>query len=72
MEILRQDDKIIPEWRFKKEQTPIYKKLNNPKTIKQIARGKINIDDKELEKRLAEKMINPYFLWRNYENRLQN
>ena len=36
-------------------------KVYNPKTLKQIAREKINLDDKELDKELAKKMINPYF-----------
>ena len=51
---------IIPEWLFKQEQTPIKKKIQkvyNPKTLKQIAREKIKLDDKEL----AKMMINPYY-----------
>ena len=48
---------IIPEWLFKEEQTPIkkqIKKVYNPKTLKQIARQNIKINDKKLEKELAE------------------
>ena len=51
---------IIPEWFFKEEQTPIKKKIQkvyNPKTLKQIAREKIRLDDKKL----AKMMINPYY-----------
>ena len=51
---------IIPEWLFKQEQTPIRKKLKkvcNSKTLKQSAREKIKLDDKELTKM----MINPYY-----------
>ena len=55
---------IIPEWLFKEEQVPIkkqIKKVNNPKTLKQIARENIKLNDKELDKDLAKKMINPYY-----------
>ena len=51
---------IIPEWFFKEEITPIKKKIQkvyNPKTLKQIAREKIKLDDKEL----AKIRINPYY-----------
>ena len=51
---------IIPDWFFKEEKTPFRKKLQkvyNPKTLKQLAREKIKLDDKEL----AKMMINPYY-----------
>ena len=51
---------IIPEWFFKEEKTPIKKKIQkvyDPKTLKQLAREKIKLDDKEL----AKIMINPYY-----------
>ena len=51
---------IIPEWFFKEEKTPIKKKIQkvyNPKTLKQLAREKFKLDDKEL----AKMMINPYY-----------
>ena len=51
---------IIPEWFFKEEKSPIKKKIQkvyNPKTLKQLAREKIKLDDKEV----AKMMINPYF-----------
>ena len=50
---------IIPDWLFKKERSPNKKKIQkvfNPKTLKQLAREKNKLDDKEL----AEMMINPY------------
>ena len=37
------------------------KKIYNPKSIKQIARNNIRLDDKQLNKKLAKKMPNPYF-----------
>ena len=51
---------IIPDWLFKEERSPIRKKIQkvyNPKTLKQLAREKIKLDDKEL----AKMMINPYY-----------
>ena len=50
----------IPERLFKQEQTLIRKKIQkeyNSKTLKQIAREKTKLDDKELDKM----MINPYY-----------
>ena len=59
-EIVIQNEMIIPEWFFKEEKAPIKKKIQkvyNPKTLKQLAREKIKLDDKEL----AKIMINPYY-----------
>ena len=59
LENLKQNDLIIPEWLFKQERAPIKKKIRkvyNPKTLKQLTREKIKLDDKEL----AKMMINPY------------
>ena len=55
---------IIPEWLFKEKQAAIknkIKKVYNPKPLKQIARENIKLNDNELDKELAKKMINPYF-----------
>ena len=51
---------IIADWLFKEERSPIkekIQKLYNPKTLKQLAREKFKLDDKEL----AKMMINPYY-----------
>ena len=51
---------IIPDWLFKEERSPIKKKIQkvyNPKTLKQLSREKIKLDDKEL----AKMMIIPYY-----------
>ena len=69
---IRQNEIIIPEWLFKQEQTPLKKKIQkvyNPKTLKQLAREKIKLDDKEL----AKMMINTYYFTnKNFTNRIQN
>ena len=63
---------IITEWLFKEERTPIKKKIQkiyNPKTLKQLAREKIKLDDKKL----AKMMINPfYFIDENLKNGFKN
>ena len=59
---------IIPEWFFKEEQPHFKKKVQkvyNPKTLKQLAREKTKLDDKEL----AKMMINQYyFINENIQN----
>ena len=60
LENIKQNDMIIPEWFFIEEKTPNknkIKKVYNPKTLKQLAREKIKLGDKEL----AKHMINPYY-----------
>ena len=60
MENVEQNEMIIPAWFFKEEKTPIKKKIQkvyNPKTLKQLARGKIYLDDKNI----AKIMNNPYY-----------
>ena len=64
LESIKQNEMIIPEWLFKQEQTPNknkVKKVYNPKTLKQIARENIKMNDKKLDKELAKKMFNPYY-----------
>ena len=52
---------IIPEWLFKEPVENKIKKLYNPKSLKQLARDNIRLDDKQLNKELAKKMLNPYY-----------
>ena len=64
IENIKQNELIIPEWLFKEEQTPIKKKIQkvfNPKSLKQIARENIKMNDKEIDEEIAKKMINPYY-----------
>ena len=60
LENMIQNEMIITERFFKEEKAPIKKKIQkvyNPKTLKQLAREKIKLDDKEL----AKMMISPYY-----------
>ena len=52
---------IIPEWLFREPIENKIKKIYNPVSLKKLARNKINLDDKQLKKELAKKMINLYY-----------
>ena len=59
---------LLPEWLF---QEPIESKINkiyNPKSIKRTARENIKLDDKQINKELARKMIILYY----FTDRKQN
>ena len=61
LEKIKQNEINIPEWLFKEERSPIRKKIQKvyiPKTLKQIAREKIELD----YRKLAKMMINPYYI----------
>ena len=61
LEKIKQDEMIIPEWLFKEPIENKIEKMYNPKPLKQLARNNIKLDDKQLNKELAKKMINPYY-----------
>ena len=52
---------IIPEWLFQEAIGNKIKKLYKPKPLIQIARDNNKLDGNQLNKELAEKMINPYY-----------
>ena len=52
---------IKPEWLFKEPIGSKIKNIYNPNPLRQIVRDFIKLDDKQLEKELAKKMINPYY-----------
>ena len=57
---------IIPKWLSKEHIENKIRKIYNHKSLKQVARDDIKLDDKQLKKELAKKMINPYyFTYRN-------
>ena len=61
IENMRQNEKIIPEWLFQEPVENKIKKIYIPRSLKQIARDNIRLDDKQLNKELAKKVINPYY-----------
>ena len=52
---------IIPEWLFQEPIENNINKIYNPKSLKQLARNNFKLDDKQLNKELARKKINPYY-----------
>ena len=61
MENIKQNEMIIPEWLFQELVVNRIRKIYNPKPLRQIARDNIRLDDKQLNKELARKMINPFY-----------
>ena len=61
LENLKQNEMIIPEWLFREPVENKINKIYNPKSLKQLARNNIKLDDKQLNKELARRMINPYY-----------
>ena len=61
LDILKQIEMIIPEWFFKEPVEIKSNKIFNPKSLIQIARDNIRLDDKQLNKELAKKKLNLYF-----------
>ena len=52
---------IIPEWLFKESTEINIKKIYDPKSSRQLAKEKIRLDDKQLNRELAKKVISPYY-----------
>ena len=61
LENITQNEMIIPEWLFRESIENKIEKLYNPKSLKELARNNIKLDDRQLNKELAKKMINPYY-----------
>ena len=61
IENMKQNEMIIPEWLYQEPVENKYNKTYNPKSLKQLARNNIKLDDKQLNKELAKKMLNPYY-----------
>ena len=61
IENMKENEMIIPEWLFQEPVENKIHKIYNPKSLKQLARNNIKLDDKQLNKELAKKMPNPYY-----------
>ena len=55
----KQNEMIILVWLFQEPFENKIKKIYHPKSLKQLARNNIKLDDKQLNKKLAKKIINP-------------
>ena len=54
---------IIPEWLFEEPIQNKIKKIYKPKQLTQKAKENIKLDDKQLNKDLANRMLNPYYFF---------
>ena len=61
IERMKQNEKIIPEWLFQEPIENNIRKVYNTKSLKQLARNHIRLDDKQIKKELARKKPNPYY-----------
>ena len=61
LEIIKQNEMILREWLFEEPIENKFRKMYNPKSLKQLARDNIKLDDTQLNKELARKMINLYY-----------
>ena len=61
LENIKHNELIIPDWLFREPVENKINKIYNPKSLKQIARNNIRLNDKQLNKELAKKMINSYY-----------
>ena len=61
LENMKQNEMIIPEWLFQQSVVNRINKIYTPEPLRQTARDNIKLDDKQLNKELARKMLNPYF-----------
>ena len=57
----KHEEVIITEWLFQEPVESKIEKIYNPKSLKQIARDNFKIDDKQLNKELADKMNDVYY-----------
>ena len=61
LDIEKQNELIMPEGLFKEPIESKIKNVYNPKSKKQIAIENIKLDDKQLNKERAKRMVNPYY-----------
>ena len=61
IENMKKKEMIITEWLFQEPIENKVNRINNPHSLKQLAQDNIRLDDKQLNKKLARKMINPFF-----------
>ena len=62
LENIKRNEMNIPEWLFQEPDENKIKKIYTPKSLKQLERDNIRLDDKQLNKVFSQKMINPYYL----------
>ena len=61
IENMKKNETIRPERLFQKTVENKINKIYNPISLRQLARDNIRLNDRQLDKVLAKKMINPYY-----------
>ena len=61
VENLKQNEMVIPEWLFQEPIENKIRKIYNPKSLRQLTRDNIRLDDRQLNGKFARRMINPYY-----------
>ena len=61
LENKNQNELVLPKWLLQEPIENKVKNIYNPKSLKQLAKENIKVDQKQLNKELAKKMINPYY-----------
>ena len=61
IEIMKQNEMNIPGGLFSEPIENEINKIYNPKSLKQIARDNIRLDDRQLNGEIARRMLNPYY-----------
>ena len=61
IENIKQNEMIIPEWLFRESNENKINKIYNPKSLRQLARNNIRLDDIQLNGELGRRMLNPYY-----------
>ena len=51
---------IVPEWLYQGSTENIPKRMYNPKQLRKIEEENFKLDGEQLNREIAEKMINPY------------
>ena len=57
----KHEEMIMPEWLFQEPYVNNFRKIGNPKPLKQIVREINKIDDKKPNRQRNKNMINPYY-----------
>ena len=56
---MKHNEMILREWFFQEPIENNIRKISNPKTLRQLARDNIGLDDRQLNGELGRKMLNP-------------
>ena len=61
MENMKQNEMIKPEWLFQEPTENKINKIYSPKTLRQLARANFRLNDRQINRESARRLINPYY-----------